>query len=100
MTLVRPGRLSSPVKVRATATSVGKHPVTALRLFVNGRPFRGRAGVVRFRPAKVGQVTAEWTVPPGRGPQQFMAQAESRVSKGLSEPVSPTQARGSAKPIR
>jgi WD40 repeat protein len=84
-----------PVKVRATAWSQGKHPVTALRLFVNGRPFRGRAGVVRFRPPKLGQVTAEWTVPPGKGPQQFMAQAESRVSKGLSEPLA--QARGMAR---
>jgi WD40 repeat protein len=83
-----------PLKVRATAWSQGKHPVTALRLFVNGRPFRGREGIVRFRPPKLGQVTAEWTVLPDQGPQQFAAQAESRVSKGLSEVVSPTQARG------
>jgi WD40 repeat protein len=92
-----PPEPGKPLKVRATAWSVGKHPVTALRLFVNGRPYRGKAGIVRFRPPRLGQVTAEWTVQLGRGPQQLMAQAESRVSKGLSEVVSLVQARGMAR---
>jgi WD40 repeat protein len=84
-----------PVKVRATATSVGNHQLTALRLFVNGRPFRSKDGIVRLRPPRLGQVTAEWTVPPAKGSQVFTAQAESKVSKGISEPVSrEPQARG------
>src|SRR5207244_2776608 len=32
------------VRVRAVASSVGGHPVTALRLLLDGRPYKGLAG--------------------------------------------------------
>ena len=35
------------VEVKAAAESVGEHPVTALRLLVDGRPYQGQAGLKR-----------------------------------------------------
>src|SRR5205823_14989238 len=45
----------SPVEVRATAQSVGSHPVTALRLLVDGRP-HGADGLRQVRDPKPGEV--------------------------------------------
>ncbi|MBI1915598.1 MAG: caspase family protein [Planctomycetes bacterium] len=75
------------VEVKAVATSKGAHPVTALRLLVDGRPYRGSAGIIRPPAPKLGAIEAKWTVelPPGK--HIFAVQAESKVSKGLSRPV-------------
>ncbi|HKB41159.1 MAG TPA: caspase family protein, partial [Gemmataceae bacterium] len=76
------------VEVKATATSKGDNPVTSMRLLVDGRPYRGSKGVVRFPAPKVGTVEASWPaveLPPGK--HIFAVQAESKVSKGLSRPV-------------
>src|SRR5262249_55255451 len=68
------------VEVEAVATSKGGHPVTALRLLVDGRPYRGSAGMIRPAMPKLGETEAKWKVslPPGK--HLFAVQAESRVS--------------------
>ncbi|MDY3551257.1 caspase family protein [Gemmata sp. JC717] len=71
--------------VRATASSPNaKHPVTAMRLLVDGRPFNGAAGVKRFENP---QPTAEatWEVPLAPGPHTVAVIADSPVSKGMSK---------------
>jgi WD40 repeat protein len=75
------------VEVKATATSTGGRPVTALRLLVNGRPHKGSAGVRRFDAAKPGTVGAAWKIslPPGR--HKLAVQADSAVSSALSDEV-------------
>jgi Leucine-rich repeat (LRR) protein len=74
------------ITVKATATAGGKHPVTAMRLLVDGRPFQGVGGVKRFDKP---QATAEasWDVPLAPGPHSFAVIAESAVSKGMSRPA-------------
>jgi WD40 repeat protein len=75
------------VEVKAVATSKGEHPVTAMRLLVDGRPYRGSAGIFRPPAPKLGATEARWTVELPAGKHIFAVQAESRVSKGLSRPV-------------
>jgi WD40 repeat protein len=75
------------VEVKARARSSGKHPVTALRLLLNGRPYLGTKGLRPVERPKLGEVEGAWTValPPGK--HVLAVQAESAVSKGLSAPV-------------
>src|SRR5262249_26091702 len=74
-------------EVRAPAGSRGNSPVTALRLLLDGRPYEGQKGLRVIDKPRLGEVTASWTValPPGR--HALAVQAESAVSKGLSDPV-------------
>ena len=69
------------VKGRATST---KHPITAMRLLIDGRPFNGTAGVKRFENP---QVTAEmtWEVPFLPGQHTVAVIADTPVSKGMSK---------------
>ena len=46
------------VEVKAISKARGGHPVTALRLLLDGRPYKGQAGVTTYDPA-----------PPRRGPR-------------------------------
>jgi hypothetical protein len=80
---VRQARL----QVKAAARSVGQHPVTALRLLVDGRPWLGEKGIHRVANAHVGQGQAAWAVDLTPGRHVLAVQAESAVSKGLSPPV-------------
>lgn len=75
------------LEVKATARSVGKFPVTSLRLLVDGRPFQGQAGLRKIAQPKLGDVQQTWTVelPPGK--HTFAVIAESEVSKALSPVV-------------
>lgn len=75
------------VEVKATAKSVGKHPVTALRLLVDGRPYRGEQGIHSVANPKLGEVREAWTVELTPGWHSLMVQAQSAVSKSLSEAV-------------
>ena len=71
--------------VTASASSSNpKHPITAMRLLVDGRPFNGAAGVKRFESP---QQTAEarWEVPLVPGPHTVAVIADSPVSKGMSK---------------
>ncbi len=75
------------VEVKAVARSSGNHPVTALRLLLDGRPYQGQKGLRSVEKPRLGAVGATWkvAVPPGR--HVLAVQAESEVSKGLSAAV-------------
>jgi WD40 repeat protein len=72
------------VEVRATASSTGGHPITALRLLVNGRPLGGER---RARTPRAGAARASWTVTLAPGRHRLAVQADSTVSSGLSDEV-------------
>jgi WD40 repeat protein len=73
------------LEVRARASSVGDHPVTALHLYLDGRPLP--AGTFRVASPKLGDVDALWTVvvPPGK--HRLAVRAESAVSNAHSEEI-------------
>lgn len=77
-------------EVKASARSVGKHPVTSLRLLVNGRPYRGAAGIRPVDQPQLGEVQASWTVDVPPGSHVLAVQAETTVSRSLSEPTQVT----------
>jgi len=100
-TITAPGGLGeiripqSKFEVKATARSSGKHAVTALRLLVDGRPYKGQAGVKAIAPPKLGEVQVSWAVdlPPGR--HSLAIVAESAVSRSVSPFTELTVAGGS-----
>ena len=75
------------LSVKAAATSVGQHPVTALQLFVDGRPHDGDKGLQSLAKVQLGKVEKEWLIdlPPGR--HQLMVAAQSAVSSSRSTVV-------------
>ncbi len=85
------------IEVKATARSTGKHPVTAMRLLVDGRPFGGENGVLKIPNPKIGEVQRSWKVPLSKGPHTLNVLAESAVSRGMSMPVDIEQAFGEDK---
>jgi hypothetical protein len=99
-------RITSPVRrwgnrtdkprleVAAVAHSVGKHPVTAMRLLVDGRPYRGRAEIRTFPGGQTGEARASWKVDLLPGRHTLAVLAESPVSKGMSPPVEVTREAG------
>ena len=86
------------VKVEAVAQATAKHPVIALQLFLDGRPFGGKKALKKVAKPGLGPVREAWqfTLPPGA--RKLAVQAESSVSKGFSEPVEIVAARG-LKPV-
>ena len=80
---VREARL----EVTAAARSVGNHPVEALRLLLNGRPYRGRDCLRLVPTPKLGGVRASWAVELVPGVNRFSVQASSAASQNLSEEV-------------
>jgi WD40 repeat protein len=79
------------IDVTAAARSSGNHPVRALRLLVDGRPF---GAVKAIANPQLGEVKADWKValPPGKHTLNVLA--ASAVSQGMSAPVEITQASG------
>src|SRR5207237_692711 len=53
---------SPGLEVKAIARSRGEHPVTALRLLLDGRPYRGQAGVKAIDSPKLGEVREVWSI--------------------------------------
>jgi hypothetical protein len=81
-------RVSSPkLVVKAVAESSGQHPVTGLRLLLDGRPYEGQRDVAQPR---VGTVEKEWSVTLTPGEHRLAVLAQSAVSKATSEPVTVT----------
>jgi WD40 repeat protein len=79
----------SQFAVRATARSRSEHPITALRLLLNGRPYEGLKGievVPTDEPARDAS-NGEWTVELSPGRHTLLVQAETVASKGLSAPL-------------
>ena len=84
-------RITAPqLEVKAIAMSRGEHPVTALRLLLDGRPYRGQGGVAAVASPRPGEVRQSWTVALEPGEHTIVVQAESKVSQALSPPVAVT----------
>jgi WD40 repeat protein len=79
------------VDVKAMARSQGDHPITSMRLLVDGRPYQGDKGIKKFDPPAKGEVQAAWTVDLLPGKHAIAAAAESAVSKGISPWVEVTR---------
>ena len=77
----------SEIEVRATATSAGQHPVTALRLLLDGRPYQGLNGVLKIADPKLGDVSRSWQIALDPGRHKLTVLADSAVSQGTSEGV-------------
>jgi WD40 repeat protein len=87
------------VQVRAVARSVGSHPVTSMRLLVDGRPWQGEKGIRAFANPRLGEVQADWGLDLPVGAHLLVVQAESAVSKGVSPVVQVTRtAKGNVAP--
>ena len=86
--------------VETKAYSVGNHPVTSLRLLVDGRPYGGEASLRTFHSAKPGEVKEYWLVELPPGTHRLAVVAASAASQGVSDEieifVSPTA--GSSNP--
>jgi WD40 repeat protein len=78
---------SSRLEVQALARSRGTHPVTALRLLLDGRPYLGLRGVKTIADPRLGEVRAAWTVELDPGKHKLAVQADSAASQAVSEPV-------------
>src|SRR5262249_7659221 len=61
--------------------------VTAFRLLVNGRPYRGESGLRKVAAPGPGEVRASWSVELEPGVYHLAAVAESPVSLAVSPPV-------------
>jgi hypothetical protein len=88
VTLLSPTRsgetLTQPrLEVRARAESTGNHPVTRLRLLLDGRPVKDYP----VTPPRTGTVSATWTIDVPPGTHRLAVQASSAVSQGLSDEV-------------
>jgi WD40 repeat protein len=84
----------SKLEVKALAQSAGKNPVVAMRLLVDGRPYRGVRGIRVVERPRLGRVQASWSVALTPGKHTLAVQAASAVSKGISAPVQITCAAG------
>jgi WD40 repeat protein len=84
------------VEVRFIAKPVGKHPITGVRLMLDGRPYPGAEYFKKYDPPRTGEVRDSWTIKLDPGKHTVAVQVESAVSKALSEPVEITlvKARG------
>ena len=84
-------RIDSPrLEVKSIARSRGEHPVTSLRLLLDGRPYRGQGGVKPIDPPRLGEVRESWSVELEPGKHAIAVQADSAASQGTSEPVEVT----------
>jgi WD40 repeat protein len=74
-------------EVKTSAVSVGGHPVTSLRLLVDGRPYSSEASLRTVRSAKVGEVKESWQVELTPGTYRLTVIAASAVSQSLSDEI-------------
>lgn len=79
------------LQVKASAQSLGKHPITALQLFLDDRPYEGRRGI-RAVPTPTASKPAEheWTVELPPGTHRLSVLARTEVTTALSEAVEVT----------
>ena len=75
------------LEVKATAKPRAGHPITAMRLLVDGRPYRGQAGEKSYDPPRRAEVRASWAIELDPGTHALAVQADSPVSLGVSAPV-------------
>jgi WD40 repeat protein len=74
-------------EVKCVAKPIGKHPVTALRLLVNGRPYLGTKGLKPIDPPRQEEVHKSWKVQLNPGINKITAEAEIAGSHAVSDPV-------------
>ncbi len=74
-------------EVQVTAASVGGRPVISLRLLVDGRPYRGDAGLRTMRDPKPGEVRNSWQVELPAGRHRLAVIAASAVSQTVSDEI-------------
>jgi WD40 repeat protein len=95
VTLQAPGlkgaKVSEPaLKLVARAQGKGKHPVTAMQLLLDGRPYEGSGGLRKVT-AEPGQAQEEeWTVQLTPGSHTLRVLARSAASMGLSNDLEVT----------
>src|SRR5262249_930489 len=79
-------KLKAPtIEVRAEAQGVGKHPITALQLLLDGRTYQGGKGLRTIAQARPGEkVSATWTGEVPLGEHSLRVLARSAVSTGYS----------------
>lgn len=77
----------SKIQVRAEAHSVGKHTVQSMQLLLDGRPYRGKAGIHRIDSPSLGKVTHTWDVELSLGKHRIQVLADSEVSEGVSQTI-------------
>ena len=75
------------MEVRALARPMNKHPITSMRLLLNGRPYPGADGLKTFTPPRDGETRVTWKVQLTPGKHHLAVQADSAVSKAVSESV-------------
>jgi hypothetical protein len=85
------------IEVSATAKSVGKNPITAMRLIVDGRPYGGNGGLYVVPKPQLGEVKKTWRVSLPRGSHSMVVTATSAVSRGMSPTVEVEQMFGDDK---
>jgi hypothetical protein len=78
------------ITVRALARSSSQHPVVAMRLLLDGRPYTEKDGLRKVTSPKIGEVRESWTIQLAPGKHTLAVQAESSVSKAVSESVEVT----------
>lgn len=79
-------RLEEPtLEVRFVVRPVGRHPIAAVRLLIDGRPYPLAAKT--FTPPRTGEVREAWSVMLEPGRHTLAVVAESAVSKGTSESI-------------
>ena len=76
---------AAEITVTAQAESVGEHPVTALRLLVDGRPYEGQKAIRRIESPKLGEAQADWSVVLTPGRHTLKVLADSAASQGVSD---------------
>ena len=85
------------VEISFVVRSVGKAPITTVRLFVDGRPYPGSEFYKTYNPPRQGELRESWTFKLDPGAHSLAVQAESSVSRALSEPVEVVFGRGVAR---
>lgn len=98
LTAPEPGgaAVAPDVTVRFVARPVGKQPITAARLMVNGRPYPGAAGLKTYQPARAGELRDSWKVHLPAGRHTLAVRVETTASAGVAEPVEVRVAAGQA----
>jgi WD40 repeat protein len=81
---------SPKLEVKVIARSRGEHPITALRLLLDGRPYHGKAGVKAIERPKLGEIRAVWSIELEPGKHAIAVHAHSLASHGTSDPVEVT----------
>jgi WD40 repeat protein len=74
-------------ELTAEAQMTGDHPIRAMRLLLDGRPYKGLEAIRRFEDKGLKEAKASWKVRVNPGRHRLVVQADSDVSQGDSSGV-------------